>query len=64
MITLGLIHCDETGTRADGKTCWVHNASIADYNIHIHPCKTRMDMNEAWELPYYRGIIVHDCWGS
>lgn len=22
MITLGLVHCDETGTRVDGKTCW------------------------------------------
>lgn len=24
---LGLIQCDETGTRVDGKTWWVHNAS-------------------------------------
>ena len=30
MTVLELIHCDETGTRADGKTCWVHNASNAD----------------------------------
>lgn len=22
MTNLGLIHCDETGTRANGKTCW------------------------------------------
>ena len=27
MAGLGLIHCDETGTRIDGKTWWVHNAS-------------------------------------
>ena len=26
---LGLIQCDETGTRVDGKTWWVHNASDA-----------------------------------
>ena len=31
MITLGLIHCDETGSRVDGKTCWVHVASDLDY---------------------------------
>ena len=22
MISLGLLHCDETGGRVDGKTCW------------------------------------------
>ena len=31
MIALGLIHCDETGSRLDGKTCWVHVASDQDY---------------------------------
>ena len=31
MIALGLIHCDETGSRVDGKTCWVHVASDQDY---------------------------------
>ena len=31
MITLGLIHCDETGSRVDGKTCWVHVASDPNY---------------------------------
>lgn len=31
MVNLGLIHCDETGTRIDGKTWWVHNASDMDF---------------------------------
>lgn len=31
MVRLGLIHCDETGSRVDGKTCWVHVASDQDY---------------------------------
>lgn len=31
MVMLGLIHCDETGSRVDGKTCWVHVASDQDY---------------------------------
>ena len=65
MIALGLIHCDETGTRADGKTCWVHNASNADYTfLSIHEKRGWIGMNEAGVLPFYRGIIVHDCWGS
>lgn len=33
MIRLGLIHCDETGTRIDGKTWWVHNASDMDFTF-------------------------------
>ena len=65
MIALGLIHCDETGTRADGKTCWVHNASNADYTfLSIHEKRGWIGMNEAGLLPFYHGIIVHDCWGS
>ena len=65
MITLGLIHCDETGTRADGKTCWVHNASNAAYTfLSIHEKRGWIGMNEAGLLPFYHGIIVHDCWGS
>lgn len=31
MVSLGLIHCDETGCRVDGKTCWVHVASDPNY---------------------------------
>ena len=65
-ITLsGLIHCDETGTRADGKTRWVHNASNADYTfLSIHEKRGWAGMNAAGVLPFYHGIIVHDCWGS
>ena len=65
MIALGLVHCDETGARADGKTCWVHNASDAGYTfLSIHEKRGWIGMNEAGVLPFYNGIIVHDCWGS
>lgn len=65
MITLGLIHCDETGTRAGGKTCWMHNASNADYTFSsIHEKRGWVGMNEVGVLAFYCGIIVHDCWGS
>ena len=36
MMKLGLIHCDETGTRVDGKTWWVHNVSDKDYTLKSH----------------------------
>lgn len=65
MTGLGLIHCDETGTRADGKTCWVHNASDPFFTfLTISRKRGRIGMEEAGILPFYHGIVVHDCWGS
>ena len=65
MIMLGLIHCDETGGRVDGKTCWVHVASDQDYTyLTINQKRGQIGMDAADVLPHARGIIVHDCWGS
>ena len=65
MIMLGLIHCDETGSRIDGKTCWVHVASDQDYTyLTINQKRGQIGMDAADVLPHARGIIVHDCWGS
>ena len=65
MIMLGLIHCDETGSRVDGKTCWVHVAADQDYTyLTINQKRGQIGMDAADVLPHARGIIVHDCWGS
>lgn len=65
MIQLGILHCDETGTRVDGKTWWVHNASDQNFTfLSIHQKRGQKGMDAAGILPYYHGIIVHDCWGS
>lgn len=65
MILLGLIHCDETGTRVDGKTWWVHNASDSLFTfLSIHQKRGQIGMETAGVLPNYHGITVHDCWGS
>lgn len=65
MITLGLIHCDETGSRVDGKTYWVHVASDQDYTyLTINQKRGQAGMDAADVLPHTHGIIVHDCWGS
>ncbi len=65
MIELGVFHCDETGTRVDGKTWWVHNASDHLFTyLTINQKRGQAGMEEAGVLPYARGIIVHDCWGS
>lgn len=65
MTSLGLLHCDETGTRVDGKTCWVHVASDQDYTyLTINQKRGQIGMDAADILPHARGTIVHDCWGS
>ena len=65
MIRLGLLHCDETGTRVDGSTWWVHNASDMDFTfLSISKKRGQTGMDEAGILPNFHGIIVHDCWGS
>lgn len=65
MITLELIHCDETGSRVDGKTCRVHVASDQDYTyLNINRKRDQIGMDAANVLPHTQGIIVHDCWGS
>ncbi len=64
MVNLGLIHCDETGTRIDGKTWWVHNASDMDFTYFIiHQKRGRSGMDAAGILPDFHGIVVHVCWG-
>lgn len=65
MLDLGLIHCDETGTRVDGKTWWVHNASDRDFTfLSINRKRGHIGMDAAGILPDFHGTIVHDCWGS
>lgn len=65
MISLALFHCDETGSRVDGKTCWVHVASDQDYTyLTINQKRGQIGMDAANVMPHARGIIVHDCWGS
>ncbi len=58
-----IVHFDETGTRADGKTCWVHNASNALFTYLTISEKRGYDgMKEMGILPEFNGIAVHDCW--
>lgn len=65
MIALDLIHCDETRTRVDGKTWWVHNASNAFFTfLSINQKRGWLGMNDTRILPEFHEITVHDYWGS
>ena len=56
-------NCDETGTRVDGKTMWVHDVSNGEYtHLTIHEKRGREGMDAGGVLPEFTGIAVHDCW--
>jgi len=58
-----LIQNDETGTRVDGKTIWVHCASNAWYtHLTINEHRGKDGMDAGGILPDFIGISVHDCW--
>lgn len=60
-----LLHCDETGTRVDGKNCWVHDASNPELTfLSLSDFRGEKGISEAGVLPEYTGTIVHDCWSS
>ena len=63
LVKAKVINCDETGTRVDGKTFWVHNASNSQYTyLTIHEKRGHEGMDSGMVLPEYKGIVVHDCW--
>lgn len=65
VVNSSLTHFDETGTRVDGNTKWVHNASNSEYTfLTIHDKRGHLGMDASGVLPEFRGIAVHDCWAS
>jgi transposase len=58
-----VVHYDETGTRVDGKTMWVHNASNSEYtHLTVNAKRGQEGMDAAGVLPEFFGVAVHDCW--
>jgi transposase len=60
-----VIHPDETGMRTEGKPYWLHVVATELLTwIVSHAKRGGEAMDAAGLLPKYRGIAVHDCWGS
>ena len=58
-----IVNCDETGTRVNGQTMWVHNASNTEYtHLSIHEKRGSEGMEAGGVLPMFFGTAVHDCW--
>jgi len=65
MIASPIGNFDETGTRVDGKTMWVHNASNTEYTyLTISSKRGAEGMEEGGVLPEFLGTAIHDCWAS
>lgn len=63
--SLLLVHFDETGTRVDKKTFWVHNASNENFTyLTVEEKRGTIGMDSSGVLPDFQGIAVHDCWKS
>jgi transposase len=63
LVKTDVINCDETGTRVDGRTVWVHNASNSQYTyLSIDEKRGQEGMDSGMVLPQFKGIVVHDCW--
>jgi transposase len=58
-----VVNYDETGTRVEGQTMWVHNASTSEYTyLSVHEKRGKEGIDAGGVLPFFRGIAVHDCW--
>lgn len=65
LMDIYVTHCDETGTRVDKKTRWVHVmcSDLLTY-LFLHDKRGKTAINEEGLLAQYEGIVVHDCWAS
>lgn len=61
-----VVNFDETGLTENGKLKWLHNASTAKWTYqYVHEKRgTEAMTDEKSVLPKFRGVAVHDCWGS
>ena len=63
LLSCKVSHFDETGTRVDGHTEWVHVASNSEYTyLSLNAKRGFLGMESACVLPSFNGIAVHDCW--
>ena len=65
LIEAPVIHQDETGVRVAGKGSWEHVTSTATLtHYHVDASRGHEALNRIGILPHFKGISIHDAWGS
>jgi transposase len=65
LIEAPVIHQDETGMRVAGKGYWEHVTSTASLtHSQVHQSRGQDALNAIGILPIFKGISIHDAWGS
>lgn len=60
-----VVHFDETGQRAKARLRWLHVASTPKLTWYFaHDKRGQLAMDAAQILPGFKGVAVHDGWGS
>jgi transposase len=63
LIECDVVGFDETGTRVEGRTCWVHTACTRALTLYrVHPKRGVDAFNAMGVLPHFAGTAVHDGW--
>lgn len=58
-----IAHADETGTKVNGNTQWIHSFSNNKFTVLTsHKNRGKKAIEEAGILSHYKGILSHDCW--
>lgn len=66
IIASEVVNFDETGIMQNGRLKWLHNASTALWTYqYVHEKRGTEALRDAQSvLPHFKGVAVHDCWGS
>ena len=65
LLTMPVMHVDETSLRVDRKNHWIHVCAGGEVTLKfLHPRRGREAIDALGVIPRYGGVVVHDCWAS